>query len=194
MPTLSSVSARLFPASTRAEAMTINDLCCDVCGSFLAGLSGWPGPHGQPDASSAGQPDASSAGQPDASSAGQPGPAARAGRPGLAGGVRFVYHPGAPQFRDDSGLACEPCWADAVGGFGDSVASRCCAACGEPVTRTQSLHLRRFDDPRSWRLCASDAVDFLNRLRTVQPKLDPAVFRFPAAGRTAAGSPEGPSP
>lgn len=143
--------------------MTINDLCCDVCGSFLSGPSEWPGPHGQPDASSAGQP----------------GPAAHAGRPGPPGGVRFVYHPGAPQFRDDSGLACEPCWTDAVGRLGEPASPRCCAACGEPVTRTGSLHLRRFDDPRSWRLCASDAVGFLNRLRTVQPKLDPATFRFP---------------
>lgn len=141
--------------------MTINDLCCDVCGRLLAGLSGRPGPGGRPDAGSPGQP----------------GPA---GRPGRSGGVRFVYHPGKLEFRDDSGLACETCWTDAVGGFDVATAPRRCAACGEPVTHTASLHLRRFDDPRPWQLCARDAAGFLNRLRTVQPKLDPATFRFPA--------------
>ncbi len=116
--------------------MTINDLRCDFCGSFLAGPSG---------------------------------------------GLRFGYHPGAPQFRDDSGLACGPCWADAISGLDGAAAIRSCAACGEPVTRTGSLHLRRLDGGRTWRLCASDAALFLNQLRTVHPKLDPATFRFPAA-------------
>lgn len=97
------------------------------------------------------------------------------------GVVRFGYHPGVPQFRDNSGLACEPCWAAAVSGLDGSAAPRSCAAGGEPVTRTGSLHLRRLDSQRTWRLCASHAVLFLNQLRTVQPKLDPATFRFPAA-------------
>jgi hypothetical protein len=57
-----------------------------------------------------------------------------------------------------------------------------CAACGQPVTRRRSLHLHRFGDPRSWRLCLDHAVGFLNSLRTVAPKIDPAVFRFPAKG------------
>ncbi len=141
--------------------MTINDLCCDVCGRFLTGLSraggrGAPGPDGRPGLHSRSAPDD------------MPGP----------GGVRFAYHPGKPELRDASGLACESCWADAVRPFGDPVSGHC-AACGTPVSRLGSLHLRRSGEPRAWRLCAPHAVDFLNRLRTVQPKLDPATFRFP---------------
>ncbi|HUZ56926.1 MAG TPA: hypothetical protein VMU94_30955 [Streptosporangiaceae bacterium] len=96
------------------------------------------------------------------------------------GAARFGYHPGAPQFRDDSGLACGPCWTDAVGQLGEPTA-RSCAVCGKAVTRTECLHVRRLGDRRAWRLCASHAAGFLNRLRTVEPKLDPAAFRFPAA-------------
>ncbi|HVB46392.1 MAG TPA: hypothetical protein VNF47_27295 [Streptosporangiaceae bacterium] len=94
-------------------------------------------------------------------------------------GVRFVYHPGKPEFRDDSGLACQPCWADAVRRMGDTADQRRCASCGTPTSRLGSLHVRRFDDPASWRLCAPDAAVFLNSLRTVRPKFDPATFRFP---------------
>lgn len=94
------------------------------------------------------------------------------------GGVRFVYHPGKPELRDSSGLACERCWDAAVRPFGEPGGGRC-AVCAITVSRLASLHLRRYDDPRSWRLCAPHAVDFLNRLRTVEPKLDPAAFRFP---------------
>jgi hypothetical protein len=105
------------------------------------------------------------------------------GRPrsGPASGVRFGYHPGAPQFRDNSGLACEPCWAAAVGALDGPAAARSCAACGAEITRTTSLHLRRLDGGRTWRLCATHAAEFLNQLRTVEPKFDPATFRFPAA-------------
>jgi hypothetical protein len=128
--------------------MTINDLCCDICGRMLARPSGLADPRDLP---------------------GQPG------------GVRFVYHPGKPDLRDDSGLACEPCWEEAVGQFGDPAAPGRgrCAACGTAVSRLGSLHLRRSDNPQTWRLCAPHAAGFLNRLRTVQPKLDPATFRFP---------------
>src|SRR5579875_3339823 len=80
-----------------------------------------------------------------------------------ADGVRFSYHPGRADLRDDSGLAC--------------------AQCGAATSRSASLHLRRPGQPSSWRLCAADAVAFLNRLRTVEPKLDPATFRFPARER-----------
>lgn len=116
--------------------MTINDLSCDICGSFL------------------------------------PAPVA---------GVRFVYHPGAPELRDDAGLACRSCWDAITEGLAPGGAPDRCAACGEPAGRRESLHVRRFDDPRSWRLCRVHAVGFLNALRTVEPKLDPASFRFPAA-------------
>lgn len=101
--------------------------------------------------------------------------------PGPAAGVRFVYHPGVPELRDDSGLACVPCWDETVRGLDVTAAARC-AACAGPAPGRQSLHVRRFDVPGSWRLCARHAVAFLNSLRTVQPKLDAATFRFPGAG------------
>ena len=110
------------------------------------------------------------------------------GRP-LAGpgtGVRFVYHPGVPELRDDAGLACRSCWAAITGTFGEMGVPGRCATCGQPVTRRRSLHLRRFDNPSSWRLCPSHTVGFLNSLRTVEPKIDPAAFRFPAAGADGA--------
>lgn len=93
-------------------------------------------------------------------------------------GVRFVYHPGIAELRDDSGVTCSACW-DALTRRLDLAATGTCAACGAPAPRRQSLHVRRFTDPGAWRLCADDAVGFLNALRTVQPKLDPATFRFP---------------
>ena len=100
---------------------------------------------------------------------------------GPAAGVRFVYHPGVPELRDDSGLACVTCWDELVRGL-DVTAAGLCAACAEPAPWRQSLHVRRFDIPGSWRLCARHADAFLNSLRTVQPKLDAATFRFPGAG------------
>jgi len=100
---------------------------------------------------------------------------------GPASGIRFVFHPGAAELRDDSGLTCVPCW-EAVESRVDVTATGRCAACNEPVPWRRSLHVRRADTPGSWRLCASHAVAFLNSLRTVQPKLDIAEFRFPAAG------------
>ena len=100
-------------------------------------------------------------------------------QPGPGTGVRFVYHPGVPELRDDSGLACSVCW-DAVTGALDLTASGTCAACGAPAPRRQSLHVRRFTEPGGWRLCGQDAVGFLNGLRTTAPKLDPETFRFPA--------------
>ncbi len=97
---------------------------------------------------------------------------------GPGSGVRFGYHPGAPALRDNSGLACVGCWAAATRELGAGASGRC-AVCGQPVTRRQSLHLRNLADRRSWQLCAGHAVGFLNQLRTVEPKLDPATFRFP---------------
>jgi DNA-directed RNA polymerase subunit N (RpoN/RPB10) len=168
--------------------MTINDLRCDVCGRTLGGLSGWLSPAGLADADPADADPADvmtadpASSSPDAART-PAGPTGLTELPRYAAGVRFVYHPGTAALRDDSGLACEPCWAEAVRGL-DSDAPGRCASCGKPVTRYQSLHLRRFDDPRSWRLCADDAARFLNQLRTVQPKLDQATFRFPSLGQT----------
>ncbi len=93
--------------------------------------------------------------------------------------VRFTFHPGVPELRDDSGLACSPCWSRLTAGHDRDAEPGCCASCPAPAPRRQSLHVRRSDDPQAWRLCAVHAVEFLNSLRTVTPKLDPATFRFP---------------
>lgn len=94
-----------------------------------------------------------------------------------AGGVRFTYHPGDLRLRDDSGLACERCWAEL---WRDTNPRwRQCAVCGKHVGHTGSLHVRRVDEPHTRQLCVRDAVNFLNRLRTVEPKLDPETFLFP---------------
>lgn len=102
--------------------------------------------------------------------------------PGPHAGIRFVYHPGAAELRDDSGLACVPCWDTVERPLDLSVTGRC-AACAEPAPWRASLHVHRSDVPGSWRLCTRHAVGFLNALRTVQPKLDAATFRFPRAGQ-----------
>ncbi|NKQ54394.1 hypothetical protein HFP15_16025 [Amycolatopsis sp. K13G38] len=102
--------------------------------------------------------------------------------PGPADGRRFVYHPGRAQFRDSSGLLCVPCWDELAGWLGPDRPLRRCAVCGETVTREQCLHVHPLEDPQTWRLCARHAVEFLNGLHTVEPKLDPADFRFPGAG------------
>lgn len=93
-------------------------------------------------------------------------------------GVRFVYHPGSPALRDDSGLACRSCWSQMLP-TGPVDPGRC-AVCQAPVTRVSSLHVRPFDAPEAtWRLCEPHAAEFLNRLLTVEPKFDPATFRLP---------------
>ena len=93
-------------------------------------------------------------------------------------GVRFSYHPGDPTLRDDSGVLCGACWSTWADWL-DIPRARVCAACGTAVTRTSSLHLRRLDTRATWQLCTPHAADLLNRLRTVQPKLDPATFQLP---------------
>ena len=102
--------------------------------------------------------------------------------PAPGSGVRFVYDPGVPELRDDSGLACVACWDSVTRDHDLTAPAGRCAACGSAAGPRQSLRVRRFDDPRSWRLCAGHAVAFLNSLRTVEPKLDPQTFRFPAEG------------
>lgn len=104
---------------------------------------------------------------------------------GPAEGVRFTYHPGVPELRDDSNLACLRCWESAEQDLAAAVPGEC-ARCGTPVHRRASLHLRRYRQSGSWQLCAEHAVSFLNALRTVEPKLDVRTFRFPAATREPA--------
>lgn len=108
--------------------------------------------------------------------AGPSGSAATHGRLG----VRFTYHPGAPALKDDAGLMCEACWSEVLawlgtpGGSGDR-----CTRCREALDDGRLVVLRQ-GELVSWSLCRTDAVGFLNGLRTVDPKLDDATFRFPA--------------
>jgi hypothetical protein len=48
--------------------------------------------------------------------------------------------------------------------------------CAAAVEHSRSLHVHRAGDPIGWQMCKDHAVEFLNRLRTVEPKLDPATF------------------
>lgn len=83
--------------------------------------------------------------------------------------------------RDDSNVLCGGCWSGWTAALGEPRA-RVCARCGAPVTRTNSLHLRRTDGVgNGWQLCAAHAVDLLNELRTVAEKLYVDSFRFPLA-------------
>ena len=91
-------------------------------------------------------------------------------------GIRFLYHPGNFFLKDDSGLLCQPCWRAAREWLGEDPPENRCARCAQAVEHSRSLHLHRSGDPLAWQLCARHAVEFLNRLRTVEPKLDPETF------------------
>lgn len=108
--------------------------------------------------------------------------------PGFDGGtadkqaVRFSYHPGDPHLRDNSGLLCSACWGMLTARWDTGGERAGCARCAAPVTRFTSLHVKSSAENGSRQLCAAHAVEFLNALSTVEPKLDPATFRFPAPG------------
>lgn len=123
-------------------AVTITDLRCDWCGSFLAGLEGTtPGT----------------------------GPLA----------VRFTYHPGELALKDDSGTLCEACWAEATAWLADpTTPAGTCTVCGANL-ETGRLVVFRPGELAAWSICRTDAVGFLNHLRTVEPKLDPSTFVLP---------------
>jgi hypothetical protein len=110
-------------------------------------------------------------------------PASSGDAPPQHSGVAFAYHPGEHRLGDKSGLLCEGCAATTVAGLDPERPFNRCAVCGVPVRRTDSLHVTFGGDPNAWQLCATHAVRFLNRLRTVAPKLDPAEFRFPLAAQ-----------
>lgn len=93
--------------------------------------------------------------------------------------VRFSYHPGNPHLRDNSGLLCLACWDELATGWDDPAVVDRCAKCGTGASRFTSLHLRASARSGEVQLCGRDAVEFLNALRTVDPKLDPETFRFP---------------
>lgn len=126
---------------------------------------------------------------------------AGAGDAGPAAGVRFAYHPGDREMRDDSGTVCRDCWQLWAQRMGEPVEAQC-SVCGVRVTRYASLHLKAVGDgAKPWRLCPPHTADLLNELRTVEPKFDRETFRLPlqpdpdrvdatatAAGPDAAGS------
>lgn len=93
-------------------------------------------------------------------------------------GVRFSYHPGEISLRDDSGILCATCWREWTGPLGEP-ASFVCAICDKPLTREESLFVRPVGAKTAWQLCAPHAVDQLNQLETVEPKLDKETFHLP---------------
>lgn len=87
-------------------------------------------------------------------------------------GVRFLYHPGDFLLKDDSGMLCLACWETTASWLGGQGAKNRCSVCGVAVEHSGSLHVHRANDPPSWQLCRVHAVEFLNALRTVEPKLE----------------------
>jgi hypothetical protein len=87
------------------------------------------------------------------------------------GAVRFLYHPGDMAMKDDSGLLCRSCWRAALAWLGVEQQVDVCARCGIPVEQARSVHILRSGEPEAWQLCPEHGVDFLNQLRTVEPKL-----------------------
>jgi hypothetical protein len=96
---------------------------------------------------------------------------------GPGDGTRFLYHPGDFLLKDDSGLLCASCWAETGAWLGERAKGRCCA-CGREVEHARSLHVHRYGDPGAWQLCRVHAAEFLNRLRTVEPKLEERALTF----------------
>jgi hypothetical protein len=92
-------------------------------------------------------------------------------------GVRFAYHPGDRALLDSTGLLCVTCWDETETWLGPADRAPRCARCAAGLDR--SLFVERVGEPVPWRLCDEHTVAFLNRLRTVEPKLDPQTFRWP---------------
>ncbi|MBI3688660.1 MAG: hypothetical protein HY241_15245 [Actinobacteria bacterium] len=103
---------------------------------------------------------------------------AGSGDSGPTTGVRFAYHPGDRDMRDDSGTLCGACWQIWNDRMGEPVEGHC-SVCGTRVSRYASLHLRGVGAPKPWRLCPPHTADLLNELRTVAPKFDREAFRLP---------------
>ncbi len=93
------------------------------------------------------------------------------------GAVRFLYHPGDFLLKDDSGLMCSPCWDRTMEKLGARRMGHCCV-CGIEVEHSRSVHLHESGDPMPWQLCSRHGVEFLNQLRTVEPKLDPDTLKL----------------
>jgi hypothetical protein len=92
--------------------------------------------------------------------------------------VRFLYHPGDLVLKDDSGLLCRSCWRAALSWLGVEQPENACARCGTPVEQAGSVHVARSGEQEDWQLCAEHAVQFLNQLRTVEPKLTVDTLSF----------------
>ncbi|MEZ5096829.1 MAG: hypothetical protein R2731_12350 [Nocardioides sp.] len=93
-------------------------------------------------------------------------------------GVRFSYHPGDVALVDDSGILCRRCWQEWTDPLGEPE-TFACALCSRRLTREESLFLRPVGAQVAWQLCAPHAVDQLNQLTTVEPKLDRELFHLP---------------
>ena len=85
--------------------------------------------------------------------------------------IRFLYHPGDLVLKDDSGLLCRSCWRAALGWMGVEQRENACARCGIAVEHSRSVHSSAAESPRAGSSAAQHAVEFLNQLRTVEPKL-----------------------
>ncbi len=55
-----------------------------------------------------------------------------------------------------------------------------CSRCGRELRDEPSLYVNEAGDSVGWRLCRDDALEFLNSLRTVEPKLDASSFVLPS--------------
>ena len=93
-------------------------------------------------------------------------------------GVGFLYHPGEKAFADNSGLACTGCWDEMSSWLGEQSDDEVCSVCGVSVERCLFVQTEL---TTAWRLCSDHAVEFLNSLRTVEPKLDPESFVLPTS-------------
>ena len=91
-------------------------------------------------------------------------------------GVRFAYHPGRAELSDNSSLVCTGCWTDIADWLGEQPLAEVCAVCNTTVA--SCLHIEA-GGLSVWRLCHGHAIEFLNTLRTVEPKLDPDTFVLP---------------
>jgi len=102
-------------------------------------------------------------------------------------GMRFLYHPGDFFLKDDSGMLCGGCWSAVVDWLDVDRPEGRCGVCHIALEHAHSLHLHRSNDPYGWQLCKPHAVEFLNSLRTVEPKLDLDTFTLAGDWGRSAG-------
>lgn len=90
--------------------------------------------------------------------------------------VRFTYHPGDPALSDNSSMVCSRCWSEMTAWLGVESSPNQCSVCETALD--SSLYIQA--GPTTWRLCPAHAVELLNSLRTVMPKLDLETFVLPS--------------